>query len=103
VCVEPPRVDAVERVAAGARAVETAEDVEQRGLAGARRAHDRHELAPADGERDAAQRLDGALRSVEVVALADVAQDDHRPRRLPTLGMNSERRNAAEGDTGQAP
>ena len=31
-----------------------------------------------DGERDAAQGLDGALRAVEVVALADVAQLDHR-------------------------
>src|ERR1051326_551311 len=47
----------VEPVFAAGRRVETADQVHQRGLAGARGAHDRGILVPADLERDAAQRV----------------------------------------------
>ena len=45
----------VELVAAARRRVEEAEDVHECRLAGARRAHERHEFALLDGERDALQ------------------------------------------------
>ena len=52
----PERVNrlAVQVVLAGPGRVVHAEDVEQRGLAGARRPHDRHELARREVERDRA-------------------------------------------------
>ena len=56
VAVEPRDVDAVEEVAARRRPVEAADDVHERALAGARRAHDRDELARRDRERDAVER-----------------------------------------------
>src|SRR4051794_30520452 len=49
------RVLVVEQHLAGGREVEPGDDAEQRGLAGARRAQQRHELARLDAERDAAQ------------------------------------------------
>ena len=63
-----------EVVLAGPRAVVHAEDVEQRRLAGARRPHDRDELALLDVEVDAAQDV-GAADAVRV-RLLDVAQRD---------------------------
>ena len=57
---------------AARRLVEAGEDVHQRRLARARRAHDRDELARLDVERDAAQRVDGGL------ALAVAARDVRR-------------------------
>jgi len=62
---EPAHVPSVEPVHAARRAVEAAEDVEQRRLPGARGAHDGDQLAGAHGERDAAQRLDDDLAVVE--------------------------------------
>ena len=63
-------------VLAGPGAVVHAHDVQQRALAGARRAHDRHELALLDVDVDAAQ--DEGLRQAVPVALLDVSQFDHR-------------------------
>ena len=81
--VEAPHVDAVEQVGAGGGPIEAAEDVEQRRLAGARRPHDRHQLAGADGEGDAPQRLDRLLGALQHVALAHVAQRDHDVNAAP--------------------
>ena len=65
-----------EVVLAGPGAVVHADDVQQRRFAGARRAHDRDELAFLDVEVDAAQHVAaaGAVR----VGLLDVAQPDER-------------------------
>ena len=59
--LRPSRGDvlAVEEVAAGGGAVQAAEQVHEGGLAGAGRAHHRHELPGLDAERDSAQRVDG--------------------------------------------
>ena len=61
---------AVEPILARGRMVQAAEDVHQGGLAGARSAHQRHHLASADGERDAAQHRD--FHFAQVVRLVDV-------------------------------
>ena len=52
---------AADRHAARGRAVEPGEDVHQRRLAGARRAHDRGQLAGGDAEIDAAERVDAGF------------------------------------------
>ena len=65
-----------EVVLAGPRAVVHADDVQQRRLAGARRPHDRDELAFLDVDVDAAQHV-AAARAVRV-GLLDVAQPDER-------------------------
>jgi hypothetical protein len=62
---------ALERDLAGRRPVEPAEQLEQRRLAGARRSHQRDELALGDAQRHAAQRVDG--RRAEAVALREIA------------------------------
>ena len=61
------------------RAVEAGEQVHQRRLAGARRAHDGGELAGGDVQRDAAQGVDGGLALA--VAAGDGAGGDGRRRR----------------------
>jgi len=68
-----------EVVLAGPRAVVHADDVQERGLAGAGRPHDGDELAVLHIEVDAAQhvRAAGAVR----VRLLDVAQADEHARR----------------------
>ena len=62
-CVVAERRDlrAVDRDGAGGRAVEAGEDVHERRLAGARGAHHGGQLAAADLERDAAERVDGGV------------------------------------------
>ena len=60
--------------------VDSAEQVEQRGLAGARRAQDRHELAAVDGELVDVQRLD--LDLAHLVDAANVAHDDEGSARF---------------------
>ena len=79
---------AVEPVLAGVRRVETADDVHERRLAGARRSHDRDVLVAADGEIDAAQRADDF--AAHVVFALDAARDDDplRIRRLPGAANN---------------
>ena len=72
--VRPAGVDPVDQVGAGARAIEAAEDVQERGLARPGRADDRHPVAGVDREVDAAQRLHGRIASVgaaELVQLHD--------------------------------
>jgi hypothetical protein len=49
--------DAVEHVVSARRLVEAAEDVQHRRLAGARRAHDRHQLTGVHREVHAAERV----------------------------------------------
>ena len=61
---------------AGRRPVEAAEELEERDLAGAGRAHQGDELARDDRERHAAQRVDG--RRTEPVALREVARLEDR-------------------------
>ena len=51
------RRHAVDRDRAAGRLLEIGDDAQQRGLAAARRADERDELAPADGEVDVGQRL----------------------------------------------
>ena len=65
---------AVEPILARSRMVEAAEDVHQRGLAGARGAHQRHHLAAVDRERDAAQHRD--VDFAQVIGLVDVFESD---------------------------
>src|SRR4030095_1870273 len=67
---------ALEAVAPGARAREAAQDLEQRGLARARGAHHRHELAAPDLEVHPAQRVDVLAR--RDVVLVDGLERDHR-------------------------
>jgi hypothetical protein len=57
------------------RDVHAADEVEQRRLAAARRAGDRHELARVDGQIHAAQRAHGQLP--QRVVLLDPANLDH--------------------------
>ena len=82
---------------AGGRAVEAGEQVHQRRLAGARRAHDGRELAGGHLERDAAQGVDGGLavavaageRAVAATATAVAARasrDRAVMRVVPFLG-----------------
>ena len=61
---------AVEPVLARAGPVEAAEDVHQRGLAGARGAHQRDHLAAGDGQRDALEHRD--VDFAQVIGLGDV-------------------------------
>ena len=77
-------VDALERIAAAGRPVETAEDVHQRRLARARRAHHGDELAGVDGERDAVQNLDRDVAGV--VSLGESGKLDQRRRVHDSLG-----------------
>jgi len=52
VAVELGNIDPVEQIAAARRTVEAAEQVHERGLAGAARSHERHEFAAVDLDRD---------------------------------------------------
>jgi hypothetical protein len=58
------------------RVVQHAEDRKQRRLAGARRAHDRNEVAPLDLQVDAPQHE--GLARLRFVDLLDVLELDHR-------------------------
>ena len=55
-----------------------AEDVEQRGFPGARRAHDGKEIALANLEVDVTQRVKGS--ALEGKNAADIAKTDHGRR-----------------------
>ena len=66
---------AVDDEVAGGVAVESADDVQQRGLAAAGLSEDRHELILAEGDVDALERLD--LRRAGLVYLGDVFQFQH--------------------------
>ena len=70
----PRDIFAVEDVTAARRAIETAEDVHERRLAGSRRARDRHELALLDVHVGAAQRTD--CHFADGVGLDEVANRD---------------------------
>ena len=71
VFVQLPDVDAVEQVATRGRVVEAADDVHQRRLARAGRAHDRHVVAALDGQVDAGDGVHGGVTGA--IGLADAA------------------------------
>src|SRR5207245_1672227 len=73
--VEVTDVHAVEAVTTPGRQVEASDDVHQSALARPRAAHDGHELAGVDRERDALQRVHGD--AARVIRLRDVDQVDH--------------------------
>ena len=60
--------------------VEAADDVHQRRLAAAGRAHDRDEVAPLDAQVDAAQRVDGDV--ARAVGLRDALEHERRAPRM---------------------
>ena len=66
---------AIDDEVAGGVAVESADDVQQRGLAAAGLSEDRHELILAEGDVDALERLD--LRRAGLVYLGDMFQFQH--------------------------
>ena len=66
--VERGDVGPVEQVAPPARAIEQADDVEQRRFAGAGRPHDRQVVAGGDPQVDVAQRVHRLLADLEVAA-----------------------------------
>ena len=68
-------VDAVEADASVGRLLDAVNDADQRALAGAVGADDGHDLAIADVERDAVERLGVAIEEVEVL---DVQKRVHR-------------------------
>src|SRR5690606_21891519 len=75
--VERPQVAAFDAHRAGVIAIEAADRVQQRRLAGARTPDDRDEFALGDREVDPAEHLErGAPRAV---ALPQAAEFDHRP------------------------
>ena len=61
---------------AARRRVDPAQQLQQGGLAAARRSHDRHVLAAADRERDAAQRVDRL--PPDGIVLPQVVGDENR-------------------------
>ena len=65
---EAAGVDAVDAVGARRRPVEAAEDVQERGLARARRPDDRQPVAAVDGQVDAAQGLHGRIGAERAAA-----------------------------------
>ena len=65
--------------------VEQPEDVHERALARAGRAHDRDHLAGLDADVDAAQRVD-AVAAAEAVGLAQVAAFEEWHRRFSCVG-----------------
>ena len=66
----------VEPVVALGRRIEAADQVHERGLAGARRAHDGHVFVVLDAQGDAAQGLHLLLRA-HVVGAPQILDDDH--------------------------
>src|SRR5262245_59071177 len=72
---------AVDRHAARGRRGQVADQAQQRGLAAARRADERHELAGPDREIDVRERVRHASGAVE--GLADAADRHHARRLLP--------------------
>src|SRR5215472_17487804 len=89
--VERRDVHPVEQVPAAAGQVQAAEDVHQRALARARRAHDGHVFAALHRQRDAGQRRD--LDRAQPVGLLHPIQGDDRsghgappPPKVPPLG-----------------
>ena len=67
---------AVEPVLALGRRVEAADEVHERGFAGAGGAHDGHVLVVLDAQGDAAQGLD-LLLGAHVVGAPEILDDDH--------------------------
>jgi hypothetical protein len=82
VVLQRRQLDPVDLDAAGARLVEAGEDVHERRLARAGRAHDRGQMAAGDRERDTSEGVDCGLAGA--VAAAEVAGDDDA-RRLGLL------------------
>ena len=81
---QPRHVLAVEQVAAAGGLVEAAHDVHHRGLAGARRPHDRDRRAGVDRQVDAAQRVDEVIAH-HVGPLDPAHLDQRRHQNAPSL------------------
>src|SRR5690606_35950804 len=82
--------DAVAEVGAGPGGVEAAQQVHQRGLAGARRPHDGHEGAALDAQVDVLQRDHlglgaGRVHLAEAARLDDRGRRAHRAARSPVM------------------
>jgi hypothetical protein len=79
--------DVAEHDLAGGRIEQAGDALEQRGLAGARRADDAQQLAGRARERQIADRLDDP--AVAVVHLAEVADVEQRGHASPRCGRRS--------------
>ena len=102
VAVELGDVDPVEQVATARRTVEAAEQVHERGLAGAARAHERHEFAAVNLDRDAAHGMHGNLAGVvDLVNLLDFDDGSHGRRVRSGRGSEPARAAASEGIAGR--
>ena len=90
--VEAGELGAVDLDRAAGRPVEPGEDVHQRGLAGARRAHDRAEAAALEVDAHAVERVDGGVALAErrcrsvAVTIAAAGGRPRRPLRRPEGG-----------------
>ena len=85
--VQAAEVGALDDDFAGRRRVEPAGEVEQRGLAGARRAHDGDELAGCDRQADRAQRVDRGL-AASMHARHRAQLEDVLAHRLTSVGFS---------------
>ncbi|MGC0393827.1 hypothetical protein ABIF91_006213 [Bradyrhizobium sp. USDA 241] len=83
VCVEFGGVLAGDTICAGGRAVEAAEDVEQRRFSGSGRAYDRHHLAGLDAQRQIVERHHARVTGREFPP--DVLEGDDRIGHLRDL------------------
>ncbi len=81
-------VDVAHANRAGVGAIEAAEHVQERALAHARRAHDRHHLAEADGDLEIAQHVEPVAGAG--VVLLHAARDEERRHswRRPSAGSS---------------
>ena len=76
IAVERGNVNAIKQIIAAARTVERADHVHQRAFAGAARAHERHEFARKNLQRNPAHRVD--IHFAGVIHLVDVRELDDR-------------------------
>ena len=81
---QPAHLVVAEEDGAAVRVVESAEEVEQRGLATAARAHDGHPLARLDGHRHAAEH--GLLTIADAVGLRKIQRDEQCCHDLTVVG-----------------
>src|ERR1700687_1063417 len=79
VLVKAGDIDSVKEISSGARLVEAAQNIHERGLTTSARSHDGHELTTSDVHRDAPQRMHA--RFAQVVVLVDIENvDPHFPQ-----------------------
>src|SRR3989441_1677471 len=98
--VEFAHVGAVHPNAARCGHLQAAEDIDQRGLAGARRPHDGDPLARVDGEADIGQRAHGAKLFGE---LLDLDESGHHSPRSITAGRTRPSRRSGSAPANATP